>query len=141
MIFKRGTRENLITLRERKTRYLVAIKNTSKEAMGTAVRLISTMSSMKNCIKSITFDQGSEFKKYLWIKDCLNTDIYFCESGSPHQKGGIENGNSVIRLDFPRTFNMQMLKQKEVNKIIKKLNDRPLKCLNYKTPYELFYEN
>lgn len=55
---------NLITLRERKSRYIIAIKNQSKEACGTALALISTITKIKNHIKSITFDQGSEFKKY-----------------------------------------------------------------------------
>lgn len=75
MVFKKGKRENLITLRERKS--LVAIKNQSREAAGTALTLISNIKNIKHLVKSITFDQGSEFKKYPWIKECLNADIYF----------------------------------------------------------------
>jgi len=138
MMFKQGIKGNLITLRERKTRFLIAIKNENKKARTTALSLISTISKLKNQVKSITFDQGSEFMNYEWIKDCIGSDIYFCEPASPYQKGSIENGNGIIRVDFPRDLNISELKQKEINKVINNINERPLKCLDYQTPKELF---
>lgn len=66
MMFKQGIKGNLITLRERKTRFIVAIKNIDKTASGTAATLISTVKKIKKHLKSITFDQGSEFNKYEW---------------------------------------------------------------------------
>jgi len=138
MMFKRGMKGNLITLRERKTRYMIAIKNENKTAFTTALTLISMMTKLKNKIKSITFDQGSEFIKYQWIKNCIGADIYFCEPASPYQKGSIENGNGVIRVELQRDYNVEELKQKDVNNIIRNINERPLKCLDYQTPAELF---
>mgnify|MGYP000533650447 CR=1 FL=1 len=138
MIFKQGVKSNLITLRERNTRYVIAIKNLNKTASGTALAIISSMKKLKPHIKSITFDQGSEFMKYQWLKDCLDADIYFCDPASPHQKGSIENVNGVLRVEFPRNINLELIKQKEISKISKKINERPLKCLSYKTPEEVF---
>lgn len=138
MIFKRGIKANLITLRERTSRFLIAIKNLNKTASGTALALISTVKKIKPYIKSITFDQGSEFQKYEWIKGCLNTDIYFCKPASPYQKGSIENGNGDIRVELPRSTNLDELKQRTVSNIIKQINERPLKCLDYLTPVEQF---
>ena len=77
MIFKRGIKSNLITLRERKSRYLLAIKNADKTAQGTALTLISSLKSYKGAIKSITFDQGGEFLKYEWIKTARHRAYYF----------------------------------------------------------------
>lgn len=96
------------------------------------------MTKLKNKIRSITFDQGSEFTKYQWIKDCIGAAIYFCEPASPYQKGSIENGNGVIRVEIQRDYNVEELKQKDVNNIIRNINERPLKCLDYQTPAELF---
>lgn len=138
MIFKRGVKGNLITLRERKSRFLVAIKNENKTAKGTALALISSVKNIKGSIHSITFDQGSEFQQYHWIKDCLETDIYFCHPGSPHEKGGIENINGVIRVELPRDFNINSLGQKELKQKVAEINNRPLKCLGYQTPAEVF---
>lgn len=138
MMFKQGIKSNLITLRERKTRFIIAIKNLNKTASGTALTLISTVKNIKKYIKSITFDQGSEFNKYQWIKDCINADIYFCKPASPYQKGAVENGNGVIRAELPREFDVAKLKQKDIADIIGEINNRPLKCLGYKTPQEIF---
>lgn len=98
--------------------------------------IINVLKKIKNRIKSITFDQGVEFSKYQWIKECIKTDIYFCDPASPHQKGSIENGNGVLRVEFQRDYNADKLKQHTVNNIIPIINNRPLKCLGYQTPLE-----
>lgn len=139
MVFKRGVQSNLITLRERKSRLVIAIKNADKSAEGTAMTLINILKSIKQFIKSITFDQGSEFMRHTWIRDCLDADIYFCEPASPEQKGTVENGNGVIRVELPREVNIDELKQKDIKHITAEINDRPLKCLGYQTPHELFF--
>jgi len=119
----------------------VAIKNIDKTASGTALTLISTVKKIKKHFKSITFDQGSEFNKYQWIKECLGTTIYFCKPASPYQKGAVENGNGVIRAELPRDFDIAKLKQKHVANLIDEINNRPLKCLDYKTPQEVFHQS
>ena len=141
MIFKKsGKMANLITLRERKSRYMIAIKNADKTAKGTALTLISATKDYKEHIESITFDQGSEFQQYKWIKDCLGTQIYFCHPASPEQKGAIENVNGVIRAELPRNIDLDVLKQEDISKIANEINSRPLKCLGYRTPEEVFIE-
>lgn len=138
MRFKQGIKANLITLRERKSRFMLAIKNGNKTASGTALGLIGSIKELKPTIQSITFDQGSEFQKYHWIKDSLQADIYFCDPASPQQKGAIENGNGVLRAELPRNYNVAMLKQKEINRLVDEINHRPLRCLDYQTPAECF---
>ncbi|MEO8402547.1 MAG: IS30 family transposase [Gammaproteobacteria bacterium] len=138
MMFKQGIKGNLITLRERQTRFIVAIKNIDKTASGTASTLISTVKKIKKHLKSITFDQGSEFNKYKWIQECFGTKIYFCKPASPYQKGAVENGNGVIRAELPRNYDIAKLKQKHISRLIDEINNRPLKCLDYKTPHEIF---
>jgi IS30 family transposase len=138
MIFQRGIHANLITLRERKTRFIIAIKNANKTAQGTALNLISTVKNLKKYIKSMTFDQGSEFHKYPWIRDCLESEIYFCDPGCPYQKGAVENGNGVIRCEFPRDYDLSACPQREINRRLKEINGRPMKCLGYQTPQEVF---
>lgn len=141
MLFKRGRRCNLITVRERQTRFAIAIKNFDKTAKGTAIRLISTLSSIKHCIRSITFDQGSEFMQHKLIGKCLNSLIYFCDPASPHQKGAVENINSVIRCELPRTTNIDSMTELELQRIMARINHRPLKCLAYQSPFERFRDN
>lgn len=138
MVFKYGIKGNLITLRERTTRYLLAIKNENKKAEGTAMAIIKTIAKIKPYVKSITFDQGGEFQKFGWIRECIDTDIYFCDPASPQQKGAIENANGVMRIEYPRAYNIDSERQADLNKTTNNINNRPLKCLNYQSPSEAF---
>lgn len=139
MIFQHGKiTSNLITLRERKTRYTLAIKNGSKRAGETAANIIRHLNKLGTKIKSITFDQGSEFFKYDWISKSLGSDIYFCDPASPEQKGCIENVNGVIRTKMPRSLNIGLISQSKIDKLINEINNRPMKCHNYETPEEKF---
>ena len=69
------TKTNLITMRERKSRYLVAIKNQNKQADSTAKLIVKHMK--QKHIKSLTLDNGTEFANYAHISESLMIDIYF----------------------------------------------------------------
>ena len=126
MIFKQGIKGNLITLRERVSRYLLSIKNANKTAKGTALVIISTLKGYKSYINSITFDQGSEFQRYDWIKDCLETKIYFCETGAPVQKGAVEYVNGVIRAALRRSLNNDAIKHDDIIKLTGEMIEKPM---------------
>jgi len=104
------------------------------------MNLITTLKTLKAFIHFMTFDQGSEFMKYGLLKDCLDTEIYFCDPASPQQKGAIENGNGVISSELPRQYDLDSLSQNEITQLIDEINGRPLKCLGYRTPKEVFLE-
>lgn len=140
MMFKQGIKGNLITLRERKSRYFIAIKNEDKKAETTAMAIIRTMNKIRQHVKSITFDQGSEFKKYDWIKSCVGADIYFCEPSSPQQKGAIENVNGLMRIEYPRSYDIAAEKQRNISNKAREINNRPLKCLGFQSPTEVFHQ-
>jgi IS30 family transposase len=131
-------KNNLLTLRERDSRFIVAIKNQSRKAHTTMNALIKHM---KNApIKSLTLDNDPAFAKYRDIKVALNSEIYFCEPYKSYQKGAIENANRLLREEFPRKTNISKINQKQINIVVDKLNHRPMKCLGYKTPYEIYNE-
>jgi transposase, IS30 family len=50
-----------------------------------------------------------------------------------------ENMNGLIRQYFPKGTNFNNVSDDEINDVVYKLNHRPRKCLNYKTPHEVFY--
>jgi len=140
MHFKKGIKTNLITIRERVSRYMVAVKNPSKNAEMTANKIVNRLNKINNhMIKSITFDNGSEFSKHEKIARELKAKTYFCEPYKSYQKGSIENGNNALRKWFPRDCDMNLVKPKRIKKYISKLNHKPMKCLGYKTPYEILF--
>lgn len=84
--------------------------------------------------KSMTRDNGTE--------NVLHKDTkipsYFCDPYASHQKGGVENLNSLIREYFPKRSNLDTITEEEIFAIQEKLNNRPRKSLNYVTPNEAF---
>lgn len=132
------TRENLFTLRERKTRFLVGIKNATRHAHTTARTLINYMKEKNGVVDTLTLDNDTAFVEHPTIAQELVSQIYFCEPYKSWQKGGIENGNKLIREKLPLKTPIQEWDQKDVDKVISVLNERPMKCLGYKTPKEAF---
>lgn len=130
---------NLITLRERKSRLLLAIKNTTKEAETTADNIVNKFKGRKKIlITTLTLDNGGEFAAHETISKRLQINTFFCDPYSSYQKGTIENGNGVLRYDLPRSTNIELLSQRKIDKIINRINNRPMKCLGFKTPAEVF---
>jgi IS30 family transposase len=140
MLFRK-TQTNLLTMRERKSRAIIAIKNSSRKAKTTANTLLKYMrQSMHKTITSITLDNGVEFAQYQDIGKKIGADIFFCDPYKSYQKGAIENANKDIRTFLPRKSNIDSINQNMIDKYSQILNNRPMKCLGYKTPEEVFME-
>ncbi len=91
-----------------------------------------------NLVQSITYDNGSENVLHQDINDKLGSDSFFCEPYHSWEKGSVEQVNGLIRRFFPKGTDFSSVTGSDINKVEKLLNNRPRKCLNYKTPYEVF---
>jgi IS30 family transposase len=89
--------------------------------------------------KTITADNGTEFHQYSKIEEASSVKFYFANPYHFWERGGNENVNGLIRQYLPRGTSMNKVTQAQCNSIAKKLNERPRKRHNYKTPEELFY--
>ena len=67
-----------------------------------------------------------------------NTDVYFAEPHKPWQRGTNENTNDLLRFFFPKGFDFRTITQETVDKVVDLINHRPRKCLDWKTPAEVF---
>ena len=54
------------------------------------------------------------------------------------QRGTNENTNGLIREFYPKKYNFSGITQDDLNKVVAKINNRPRRCLGYKTPNEVF---
>lgn len=139
MHFGIKTKTNLITLRERCSRYMLAIKNPNKKPKETAEKIIKKLGVFSDhCVKTITFDNGLEFSHHEKIGSELNSKTYFCEPYKSYQKGTVENGNKQLREWLPKDAIINNISQYEISMRVKLLNSRPMKCLGYLTPKEVF---
>lgn len=140
-IVGRGNHGAIVTLIERSTNMLFMRKlKKEKNAKDLARTVIHLLSPFKEHVKSITTDNGTEFACHEMIGKSLGVTIYFADPYASWQKGAIENANGLIRQYVPKTEAFEHVSHQQIKKYSKKINMRPRKKLEFKTPHECFYE-
>ncbi len=124
---------------ERVTRLVRISRCSDKSAEETKEALIRAMDSVpsKYCL-SFTFDNGTENVKHVDLREMFGIDTYFCDPYCSWQKGLVENTNMFLRQYLPKNAPIDFMTDEEIHEIQEKLNNRPRKCLGYKTPNEVF---
>lgn len=133
VIFGTTRPSNISCLVERKTRYTKILANRSKRTDEVMPRIKESFANQNDSIKSMTFDRGIEFASH----KTLGAKTYFCNPGSPWQKGSVENMNGRIRHLMPTHKTPLIIKQEHVDAVAYLLNNTPRKILGFKTPQEL----
>ena len=126
----------LATFVERKTRYYIAIpmKDRSKESMLKAIRMLHKLLP-NEAFKTFTSDRGKEFSCYKDVEN-MGIDFYFADPYSSWQRGTNENSNGLLREYYPKKTDLSNINISKLIDNLVQLNNRPRKCLNYKTPLE-----
>ena len=88
--------------------------------------------------KSITYDNGSENYYHESVNHKLGMQSFFCKPYHSWEKGSVENANGLIRRYIPKKTNLDNVTQEELTRIEKLINNRPRKCLGFKTAAECF---
>lgn len=135
IIFTTLRSKNITTLVERKTRFTKLVLNSSRTSEEVIGGVRDSFDDELSSLKSITFDRGTEFANH----HELPASTYFCDPGSPWQKGAVENMNGRIRNLLPKHVMPYFLKQKDLDIIADILNNTPSQVLGFKTPQELFH--
>ena len=129
----------LVTVVDRKSKF-VLIKNVpSKEASIVTKALIEMIQPIKAIAKTITSDNGKEFAYHKQVSAALDTDFYFANPYHSWERGLNEHTNGLIRQYLPKKSKFLNVSKDEIIMIQNRLNHRPRKALNYKTPYEVFF--
>lgn len=93
----------------------------------------------KKQIKTFTCDNGKEFSGHEELSKILSAQFYFANPYCSWERGLNEHTNGLLRQFFPKGTNFKIVKPEELTKAIDLINNRPRKNLDYKTPYEVFY--
>lgn len=124
---------------ERKSRFTKITKINQKSAQQTRCALTRTLSQLPaHARRSITYDNGSENVEHLRVNEVLETQSYFCNPYRSWEKGTNENTIGLIRRVFPKKTNFDHVSHDDVKALERQLNNRPRKCLSFKTPLEVF---
>lgn len=128
-----------VTLAERKSRLFLAKQlpdRTSENVTAAIIELLSIFP--KEIRKTITCDRGKEFAGYKEIEEQLNCEVYFADPYCAWQKGTNENSNGLLREFYPKGMDLSQTNNNELKEKLELLNNRPRKCIDFKTPAEIF---
>jgi len=131
--------ESLNVMVERQTQYVSIRRVLNRGPQASKDTMFKSLTRFKkHSRKSITFDNGIEFKYHEKLKAAINIDTYFCQPYSSWEKGLVEQINGLIRRYLPKKTDLSKVKDKEIKLIEYLLNSRPRKLLNWQTPAEVF---
>lgn len=94
----------------------------------------------KNKRKTFTCDNGSEFAEHIELGQILELKTYFTDKHAPWQKPTNENTNGLIREFYPKKFDFSTITQEDADKVAELINNRPRKCLGWRTALEVFFD-
>jgi len=138
LIIGKGNQGAVVTLTERKSRFTLLRRVVSKQADKVADAIIQLLRWVKHRF-TITADNGKEFTNHAQINRHLNIDVFYAHPYSSWERGTNENTNGLIRQYLPKSRNLKTVTTHEELMIMDRLNHRPRKCLDFSTPYEVFF--
>lgn len=135
----------LVTLVERRTRFLVARRLLSHESRTVVDLLVEMVASVPDGVRdallsTLTWDQGVEMAEHARFTEATGFRVYFCDPHSPWQRGTNENTNGLIRQFFPKGTEFADVTDEEVREAQDLLNGRPRETLGWRTPAEALAE-
>lgn len=133
-----GHRGAIVSLVDRKTKLTRLRLISGAKADETAQALIDALRPIKECVHTITTDNGKEFSQHESVAAKLNAKFFFANPYHSWERGLNENTNGLVRQYFPKGCDFTKLTQKQVLEVENKLNNRPRKTLNFNTPNEEF---
>lgn len=134
---KRKSGYCFVTLAERKSRYYIAILVENRKSENVTPAIINALKDFpKELVKTITFDRGKEFSEFEKIEKELGCKTYFCDQYCAWQKGTNENSNGLLREFYPKGMDLSEVDIVDLNYNLSLMNNRPRKCIKYKTPKE-----
>lgn len=138
-VIGKGHRQALVSLTERKSRLALFAKVPNKGAEGVKRAVLKLLRPLADHVHTLTSDNGKEFARHEAIAEALDADFYFAHPYASWERGLNENTNGLIRQYFPKGCDFTTLTQRDIQKAMDRLNNRPRKCLGMKTPNQVFF--
>jgi IS30 family transposase len=139
-VIGKGHKGVLVTLTERCSKLNLIAHVSSKHADVVTQAMITLLSPYRSTLKTITFDNGKEFAFHTKLRAEFGVETYFAHPYHSWERGLNENHNGLIRQYLPKGMSLDKVTQEQVLEIQNRLNQRPRKLLDFKTPEEVYAE-
>lgn len=138
-VISRQSKNALVISLERSSRLLHINKIPAKKSHRVVEAITERLGRYPQSLRrSLTYDNGSENVDHQKINHALGTRSYFCNPYHSWEKGAVENAISLIRRFLPKKTDFAIISSSKLKTIENLLNNRPRKCLTFKTPVEVF---
>jgi IS30 family transposase len=128
----------LNSLTERKSRLIMITRINRKGATETLDAVISRLGTLPHKFRrTLTLDNGTENAKHEIITEGIGIKCYFAHPYASWERGTNENANGLVRWYFPKGTDFAKITDDQVALVESALNNRPRKCLGFRTPIEV----
>jgi len=140
-IVGKGHHQAIVTLTERKSRLALLRKVDRRTAELVSNAMIELLQPVAERVHTITGDNGKEFAEHERITKELCSDFFFAHPYAAWERGANENMNGLVRQYIPKNRELNSVTKDDLELIMTKLNHRPRKCLDFMSPFEVFFNH
>ena len=141
LVVGRKGRGAIATHVERKSRYLMSTLLPDRKADTFNTAAIPAYQNLPKALcQTLTLDNGKEFSQFKDLESKTGLSVYFADPYAAWQRGANENTNGLLRFYFPKGTDFKRISARMLQRAVDRLNNRPRKCLGYRTPQEVFDE-
>ena len=138
-IIGKNHKQAIVSMNERVHRLIILCKVETKDAESVADAVTRTLKEKGLPVLTLTADNGREFGNHEAIAKELGAHFYFAHPYCSWERGANENGNGLVRQYFPKGSDFRKISDTDLRRVERKLNNRPRKCLDMKTPNEVAF--
>jgi len=136
-----GHKQAIVSLVERKSGFCLLAHVSRKTSESVRDAIVQSLRPFKARVSTLTFDNGLEFGQHAEIDRALESTSYFADPYASWQRGAHENTNGLVRQYLPKARPLHTVTNEELAMIMNRLNHRPGKRLNWKTPHQVFMQS
>jgi IS30 family transposase len=129
----------LVTMVERLSRFCLVMWAPNKTAEAVEGAIVKALHPLADRVHTLTYDNGKEFAYHAKISKALQAEGFFAHPYHSWERGLNENTNGLIRQYLPKRSSFDSLAEENIVTIKNRLNNRPRKCLGFKTPNQVFF--
>lgn len=134
MLGKRTQGAIVSVQQERRSRYVLLTKCRDKSAPVTRRAVVQRLRTLKKVLRrTLTLDRGTENAE--WFS--FGLPVYFCDAYASWQKGSVEQVIGLLRRYIPKKSDIATITPKQLKAFQDRLNNRPRKCLGFRSPAEV----
>lgn len=141
-VMGRDKRVRIVTFVDRRSGYLIAYllpKHRAELLTKLAIQKLKRIPKAKR--KTMTFDNGTEFSDWERLEKLTSMIVYFAYPYHSWERGTNENTNGLLRQYFPKELDFNTITPQELSQVVRRLNHRPRKRLDFRSPHQLFWKH